>query len=199
MGGLTQADGSNPSLYKKVDAKCCDAATWVAAGVLVSGVDYSQWAKSPEKGTGVYTCIPGDVGFLAPGMNTWVRGWQDCVGDKVAWAESCVPEEKGRAVAWPMAASVAAEHWEKESYEACHCHMPPVVGDACFVGLTFPSMAFFGKSVGDAFCAGLDSSEEVSLRTEGAVMVGESCSRCKKRCLDELTRRHRRDLLKLCI
>jgi len=52
-----------------------------------------------------------------------------------------------------MNATAAATHWEVGNYATCGCEAPQINGESCFVGATFPGMAFFGKVTGDAFCA----------------------------------------------
>merc|ERR1719203_1840934 len=141
--------GLGTDVYKKLDATCCDPATWTAAGVPAAQVSYAQWPKMPANSKGAYSCIPGDIGF-----GFWVRGWQGCNGSNVAWAEGCGPVLANGTVLTIMTEAQAANAWEKhQTYEGCHCHGPQITGDSCFVGATFEGIAYFGKSKGDAFCA----------------------------------------------
>merc|ERR1712127_1130790 len=93
---------SSDDLYKAVDKKCCELATWTDAGLIEGDGDgqqvtFTQWPKKT---------VEGDV----------------------------------------------ATHWETGTYESCNCEEKKLVGDQCFVGKTFPGMAFFGYSKGDLFC-----------------------------------------------
>jgi len=150
--------GMGDAMYKVVDMKCCELATWTGVG-LVEGDDndvtFTAWDKTNN---GIeYSCAVGDLGNLG-GFPPFVRGYQACEDNKVVYAESCVPESlHGVEHGWPMSAEEAAKHWEHGTYESCLCEEKKLVGDQCFVGKTFPGMAFFGRSIGDVSCGGSPS------------------------------------------
>merc|ERR1712012_883025 len=161
---------------KKVDDKCCDVATWTGAGAAVGEVSFTEWKKVPEGGSGVYTCIPGNIGKLTVPKDTdengkpisfitfpeyWVRGYQDCVNKKVVWSERCVTEEMNKKLG-PTNYSAVTDYFGKGDAAGCDCNTtmtPLLTGDGCFVGNTFEGMTFFAKSSGDALCASALSSE----------------------------------------
>jgi len=157
--GLLPSSDPNSDTYKVVDMKCCDLATWTGAG-LVEGDDKevtnTDWSKKKDGAGDVYTCPVGDLGALGP-FNTYIRGYQGCESNKVVYAESCVPADLHGENSWPMTKAVADTYWEQGTHESCHCEEPKLIGDQCFVGKSFPTMAFFGKSIGDVSCGGVAS------------------------------------------
>lgn len=158
---------------KKVDDKCCKVATWTGAGAAAAEVSFTEWKKVPEGGSGVYTCIPGNIGKLTLPSEMdqngkpikfvtfpeyWVRGYQDCVDKKVVWSERCGTDEMKLG---NTTYSAVTEYFGKDDQAGCDCNTstPLIKGDGCFVGNTFPGMTFFAKSSGDALCAKTASSE----------------------------------------
>jgi len=145
LGRVTNCNkqGTNPSdLYTMVDDSCCEASTWTALadpGQVTYELPGANYMSGDMNTT--YTCPVMELDFLG-----WVRGYSNCEGGQQTWAESCVPEDINTSAGeWPMSASVAATKWELGTYESCHCEEQKIVSDGCWVGKTFPTMAFFFK------------------------------------------------------
>merc|ERR1719203_1332662 len=131
------AQGLDPSkLYTKVPDECCNTDSWDSVMATSPGAMINELPVNFEYENVDYSC---PILQLSP--TTFVRGHADCGFVELwSWSEGCKPE----GVAWPMTDSTEANtHWERGSADSCNCEEEPVRGDGCFVGKTFPGVAYF--------------------------------------------------------
>jgi len=146
--------GLGNDTYRMVDESCCMKSTWEQAGVPEKQIAWAEWDKTNNgddpRG---YTCPVASLG-LGGGFTgfDFVRGFQGCNGGQISASEKCVPDGIDMENGWPMAKDVAEGVWKHGDYGSCGCKEKLLIGDQCYVGATFPGMAFFGKSTGDAWC-----------------------------------------------
>jgi len=147
--------GLGNDTYRVVDDSCCRKSTWKQAGVPRDQIAWSTWDKTNngDNHRG-YTCPVASLG-IGGGFTgfDFVRGFQGCNGAQISASEKCVPDGIDMKTGWPMAEDVAEGVWKHGDYGSCGCKEKLLIGDQCYVGATFPGMAFFGKSTGDEWCA----------------------------------------------
>jgi len=149
--------GLGNDTYRVVDDSCCSATTWEQAGISKHKINWSKWDKTNGDSHRPYTCPVASLGIGGDFTGfDFVRGFQGCNGGQISASEKCVPHGTDMETGWPMSEAVAEGAWKRGDYGSCGCEEKLLIGDQCYVGATFPGMAFFGKSTGDEWCAKMD-------------------------------------------